>query len=68
MAKKIEVTPEVREQLKNEFGLNNVTSIYKALGYESNSEMAENIRSRAMELGGREWLTADEVNVTPNAQ
>lgn len=61
MAKKIEVTPEVREQLKNEFGLNNVTSIYKALGYESNSEMAEKIRQRAVELGGKVWMTEEEV-------
>lgn len=61
MAKKIEVKPEVRATLREEFGLNNDTSIYKALGYESNSEMAEKIRQRAVELGGKVWMTEEEV-------
>jgi len=60
MAKKIEVTPEVRGQLMSEFEMKNPTSIYKALGYETSSELAEKIRKRALELGGKEWFTKDE--------
>jgi hypothetical protein len=61
MAKKIEVTPEVRAQLREEHCLENDTSVYKALNYETNSPLAKMIRRRALELGGREWLTTDEV-------
>jgi hypothetical protein len=61
MAKKIEVTPEVRAQLREEHCLENDTTVYKALNYETNSPLAKMIRRRALELGGREWLTTDEV-------
>lgn len=64
MAKKIEVTPEVREQLREEHCLENDTTVYKALKYETNSPLAKMIRRRALELGGREWLTSDEIEVT----
>lgn len=60
MAKKIEVTPEVRAQLREEHCLENDTTVYKALNYETNSPLAKMIRRRALELGGREWMTADE--------
>lgn len=60
MAKKIEVTPEVRAQLRAEHYLENDTTVYKALNYETNSPLAKMIRHRALELGGREWMTADE--------
>lgn len=60
MAKKIEVTPEVRARLREEHCLENDTTVYKALNYETNSPLAKMIRRRALELGGREWMTADE--------
>lgn len=60
MAKKIEVTPEVRAKLREEHCLENDTTVYKALNYETNSPLAKMIRRRALELGGREWATADE--------
>lgn len=61
MAKKIEVSPEVRAQLKVEFELNNDQTVYNALNYETESPSAKMIRRRAIELGGREWVTTDEV-------
>ena len=61
MAKKIEVTPEVRAQLREEHCLENDTTVYKALNYETNSPLAKMIRRRALELGGKFWLTSDEV-------
>lgn len=61
MAKKIEVSPDVRAQLKEEFELKNDQTIYNALNYETESPSAKMIRRRAIELGGREWVTADEV-------
>ena len=61
MAKKIEVSPEVRAQLKEEFELKNDQTIYNALNYETESPSAKMIRRRAIELGGREWVTTDEV-------
>lgn len=61
MAKKIEVSPEVRAQLKEEFELKYDQTIYNALNYETESPSAKMIRRRAIELGGREWVTTDEV-------
>jgi len=61
MAKKIEVTAEVREALKKEFEISNEQTIYNALNFESDSPSAKMIRRRALELGGREWMTADEI-------
>lgn len=61
MAKKIEVTPEVRAQLKEEFELGNDQTVYNALNYVSDSPSAKMIRRRAQELGGTEWITIDEV-------
>lgn len=61
MAKKIEVSPDVRAQLKEEFELKNDQTIYNALNYETESPSAKMIRRRAIELGGREWVTTDEV-------
>lgn len=60
MAKKIEVTPEVRAQLREEFELTNDNTVYCALRYDSDSPSAKMIRRRALELGGREWMTTDE--------
>lgn len=64
MAKKIEVSPEVRSQLVDEFELTNDNTVYRALRYESDSPSAKMIRRRALELGGREWMTTDEVAST----
>lgn len=61
MAKKIEVSPDVRAQLKEEFELKNDQTIYNALNYETESPSAKMIRRRAIELGGREWVTTDEM-------
>ena len=61
MAKKIEVSPDVRAQLKVEFELKNDQTVYNALNYETESPSAKMIRRRAIELGGREWVTTDEV-------
>lgn len=61
MAKKIEVSPDVRAQLKEEFELKNDQTVYNALNYETESPSAKMIRRRAIELGGREWVTTDEV-------
>lgn len=61
MAKKIEVKPEVRKQLLEEFELGNEQTVYNALNYESDSPSAKMIRRRALELGGVEWLTKDEM-------
>ena len=59
--KKIEVTPEVRAQLREEHCLVNDQTVYKALRYETDGPLAKMIRRRALELGGKEWMTADEV-------
>jgi len=61
MSRKIEVTPEVRSQLKEEFETKNEGTIYNALNYETNSPSAKMIRRRAIELGGTEWFTLDEL-------
>lgn len=61
MAKKIKVSPEVRRQLMEEHFLENDMTVYKALNYETNSPLAKMLRRRALELGGREWVTADEI-------
>ena len=63
MARKIEVSPEVRKQLSAEFGISE-TSVYNALGYVTDSELANNVRERAIELGGRKWFTKDEEDTT----
>ena len=59
MARKIEVSPEVRKQLSAEFGISE-TSVYKALGYVTDSEVANKVRERAIEKGGREWYSKDD--------
>lgn len=59
--KKIEVTPEVRAQLREEHCLVNDQTVYKALRYETDGPLAKMIRRRALELGGKEWVTTDEV-------
>ena len=59
MARKIEVSPEVRKQLSAEFGISE-TSVYKALGYVTDSELANKVRERAIEKGGREWYSKDD--------
>ena len=61
MAKKIEVTAEVRERLKEEHCVGNDQTVYNALNYVTDSPLAKMIRRRALELGGREWVTGDEV-------
>ena len=63
MARKIEVSPEVRKLLSAEFGISE-TSVYKALGYVTNSELANRVRERAIELGGRKWFTKEEEEAT----
>jgi hypothetical protein len=67
MARKIEVSPEVRKQLSAEFGISE-TSVYKALGYVTDSELANKVRERAIELGGRKWFTKDEESTTQTPQ
>ena len=59
MERKIEVSPEVRAQLREEFEIGNDNTVYVALRYESNSPSAKMIRRRALELGGKEWWTTD---------
>ena len=59
--KKIEVTPEVRARLREEHCVENDQTVYNALNYETNSPLAKMIRRRALELGGKEWVTTDEV-------
>lgn len=61
MAKKIEVTPEVRAQLREEHCLANDQTVYKALRYETDSPLAKMIRRRALELGGIKWITENEL-------
>ena len=58
--KKIEVTPEVRARLREEHCVQNEQTVYNALNYVTDSPLARMIRRRALELGGREWVTADE--------
>lgn len=67
MAKKITVTPEVRAQLQEEFDISNTATIYNALNYETDSPSARMIRRRALELGGQEWQTTDELAQTQPA-
>lgn len=62
MAKKIEVTPEVRTLLKEEHCLANDQTVYKALRYETDSPLAKMIRRRAIELGGKQWVTIEALN------
>lgn len=64
MAKKIVVTPEVRQKLIEELELNNDVTVYNALLYRTNSPSAKLIRRRALELGGKEWFTKDEEETT----
>ena len=59
--KKIEVTPEVRARLREEHCVENDQTVYNALNYETNSPLAKMIRRRALELGGKVWVTTDEV-------
>ena len=66
MAKKIEVTPEVRAILKEELEINNDNTIYRALNFAADSPSARLIRRRALELGGTEWHTADEELIPPS--
>lgn len=61
MAKKIEVTPEVRKQMIEEMELACDMTVYNALNYTSDSPSAKMIRRRAIELGGKQWVTLDEV-------
>lgn len=60
MAKKIEVTPDVRERLKEEHCVGNDQTVYNALNYVTDSPLAKMIRRRALELGGVEWATREE--------
>ena len=59
--KKIEVTPEVRARLREEHCVENDQTVYNALNYETNSPLAKMIRRRALEMGGKVWVTTDEV-------
>lgn len=61
MAKKIEVSPDTRAKLKEEFELSNDNTVYNALNYESDSPSAKMIRRRAVDLDGVQWVTLDEV-------
>lgn len=61
MAKKIEVTPEVRAKLVEEYELPNDRTVYNALNYSTESPSAKMIRRKAVELGGVQWVTLDEV-------
>ena len=61
MARKIEVTPEVRKQMIEEMELASDMTVYNALNYTSDSPSAKMIRRRAIELGGKQWVTLDEV-------
>lgn len=55
MTKKIVVSPEVRQKLKDEFELSNDQTVYSALNYATDSPSAKMIRRRAVELGGEVW-------------
>lgn len=59
--RKIEVTPEVRKQMIEEMELASDMTVYNALNYTSDSPSAKMIRRRAIELGGKQWVTLDEV-------
>lgn len=67
--KYIKVSPEIREQLKSEFAKNGKplrdATVYRILRYTSNSYMAEQLRKRALELGGR---VIEEHDVTETEQ
>lgn len=61
MAKKITVTPETRATLMDEFELKTEQTLYNALNFSTNSPTARLIRRRAIELGGQEWITTNEL-------
>ena len=61
MAKKIKVSVEVKKQLIEEFGGMNDQTFYNALNYITGTPSAKLLRKRALELGGVEWFTRDEV-------
>ncbi len=67
--KYIKVSPEIREQLKTEFAKNGKplqdATVYRILRYTSDSYMAEQLRKRALELGGR---VIEEHDVTETEQ
>ena len=60
MAKRIEVTADVRSQLREEFELASDQTVYTALRFQTNSPSAKMIRRRALALGGKLWETVDE--------
>ena len=57
--KKIEITPEVKAKILHEFSVSERT-IWNAINYKTGGYAANQIRRRALELGGREWATTDE--------
>lgn len=56
--KEIKVTPEIRSQLMEEFEVSEKT-VWNAIKFHTGSYTAKQIRSRAQELGGREWVASD---------
>lgn len=61
MARKIEVTAEVRDQLIADLELSNQNTLYMALRYDTDSPSAKMIRREAVKRGGVQWVTLDEV-------
>lgn len=62
MAKKIKVSVEVKNQLIEEFDGMTDGTFYNALNYITNTPSAKLLRKRALDLGGVEWFTRDEVS------
>lgn len=57
--KEIKVTPGIRSQLMQEFQVSEKT-VWNAIKFHTDSYTAKQIRRRALELGGREWVAADK--------
>ena len=58
MTQKIEVPPEVRQQLCDEFFCTRQT-VYNALNYTTNRPLSKMLCRRALELGGKLWTVND---------
>lgn len=53
MEKKVLVDQEIREKLRNLFGCSRKT-VWEALNYRTDTELAKRIRHTAIKLGGQE--------------
>lgn len=59
--KEIKVTPEIRSQLIQEFHVSEKT-VWNAIKFHTDSYTANQIRRRAIELGGKQWVTIEALN------